>query len=83
MELVERNGVHPVVVGHYLKDRLLPSGERVPKQIGVKNESPKHVLSVMQSLRDEIGGKAKSWNHRQWRAVESVQGTWTPLTRIQ
>ena len=83
MELIERNGQHPVVVGHYLQDRLLRDGKRVPKQICVKNEEPRDIVGIMQQLRDEAGGKAKSWNERHWRSTESIQGVWTPLTRIQ
>ena len=79
----ERNGRHPVLVGHYVSGRQLPSGQREPKTVCVKNCEAADILGTMQRLRDEIGGKAKSWNKRHWRAVESVQGEWTPLTRIQ
>ena len=82
ISLVKRNGQHPVLVGHYLEGRLLRDGNRVPKQICVKNEDAKKILNVMEQLKNETGGKAKSWNQRHWRAVESVQGVWTPLTKI-
>ncbi len=82
VEVKQRNGHHPVLVGNYEGDRLLPSGQRVPKQLCVKNVSAREVLQRMQELRDQCGGKAKSWNLRQWKKQDSIQGVWTPMTRI-
>jgi hypothetical protein len=82
LELVKRNGFHPVAVGHYLDGRLLRDGTKAPKQVCVKNEPAENVLRVLERLRSESGGKAKSWNRRHWRDTLSVQGVWTPLTRI-
>lgn len=84
VELVARNGHHPLVRAHYREGRQLRDGRREPKQICVKNAGAGDVLAVVKRLQREGGGKAKSWNLRQWRPdTQSVQGVWTPLTRIQ
>lgn len=83
IQVEQRPGHHPLLIGHYVQGRILPSGERLPKQVCVKNESAKEILGRAQAMRDEWGTTAKTWNTRHWRQVESIQGTWTPLTRIQ
>ncbi len=82
VEVVKRNGEHPILVGHYLDGRLLRNGTKAPKQLCVKNEEAHVVMKLLEQLRSEWGGKAKSWNKRHWRETESIQGIWTPLTRI-
>jgi hypothetical protein len=38
IEVVRRNGEHPVLVGHYRDGRLLPNGDRVPKQVRAREK---------------------------------------------
>ena len=51
-------------------------------QICVKNIAPEEVLERANELRNQWGGKAKSWNCRQWTHYPTVQGEWTSFFKI-
>ena len=81
VKITQKANRHPVLRAHYLWGRIV-KGEQVPKVIPVPNLQPSEIMDYIVQLRNQWGSKAKSWNERHWRENESVQGTWTPLSKI-
>lgn len=70
-----RNGKHPIVEGDYVTGR--------PKQVCVKNSTPKAIQQVMDMLYNSSGRKIAKLRKPVITATPSIQGIWTPMLNLK
>lgn len=76
VEVKVRNGHHPYIQGRYRTAKN-------PKQICVKNETPRKIEQVMDTLRNTSGRKVKKLSKPVVTDTPSVQGIWTPMLNLR
>eukprot|EP00240_Pyramimonas_obovata_P011860 CAMPEP_0118933064 /NCGR_PEP_ID=MMETSP1169-20130426/11167_1 /TAXON_ID=36882 /ORGANISM="Pyramimonas obovata, Strain CCMP722" /LENGTH=125 /DNA_ID=CAMNT_0006875785 /DNA_START=58 /DNA_END=435 /DNA_ORIENTATION=+ len=74
INVAQKNGHHPFVVGEYVHGNV--------KEVTCRNEDPREIMRQINFLRGQYGMPVKKIAHRQRTRRPSIQGGWSPEGEI-